>query len=270
MLNFANAIRVARKQGKLNTARWETFLRKAAELHANRILADSWHPLSTVEAFFIAPLVRSYELFGEEKFRRAALKAAQTYAQRHLNMREPYWGGTSDASCEDKEGAYGAFQGFLALYELTHDPEHLRWARHACDVALSYLVVWDIDLPAGRLRDHRLRTRGWTSVSVQNQHLDVFGVLIAADVYRLALIEKDEKLKRVAILMYRSCGQMIDPYGSQGEQMQETNYGQARQALEDLFSLRGGYNEGWTVFWITAHFLNGAAQLAEMGVPIWK
>ena len=27
---------------------------------------------------------------------------------------------------------------------------------------------------------------------------------------------------------------------------------------------------GWTVFWITAHFLNGAARFAELGVPIWE
>jgi hypothetical protein len=269
MLNFANAIRVGRKHG-MQTARWEAFLRKAADLHAGRILADSWNPVSTVEAFFIAPLVRSFELFGEEKYRRAARKAAETYARRHLGMREPYWGGTSDAKCEDKEGAYGAFQGFLALYEITHDPQHLRWARHAADVVLTYLVVWDIDLPPGRLRDHGLKTRGWTSVSVQNQHLDVFGVLIAADIYRLGQILHDDGLRRTAILMYRSCGQLIDPYGSQGEQLQETNYVQTRGEAPDLSAMRGGYNERWTVFWITAHFLSGAAQLAEMGVPIWE
>jgi hypothetical protein len=269
MLNFANAIRVGRKRG-MSTARWEAFLHKSADLHAARILADSWKPISTMEAFFIAPLVRSFELFGGEKYRQAAIKAADTYARRHLSMREPYWGGTSDASCEDKEGAYGAMQGFLALYDLTHDPEHLRWARHAADVVMTYLVVWDIDLPPGRLRDHALRTRGWTSVSVQNQHLDVFGVLIAADMYHLGQVLNDEKLKRTAILMYRSCGQLIDAWGSQGEQLQETNYVQTRGETPDLSAMRGGYNERWTVFWITAHFLNGAAQLAEMGVPIWE
>jgi hypothetical protein len=89
-------------------------------------------------------------------------------------------------------------------------------------------------------------------------------------VYRLGQILKDDKLRRVAILMYRSCGQLIDAYGSQGEQLQETNYVQGQQPARDLSGLRGGYNERWTVFWITAHFLNGAAQLAEMGVPIWE
>jgi hypothetical protein len=184
-------------------------------------------------------------------------------------MREPYWGGALDAQCEDKEGAAAALQGFLALYELTRNPEHLRWARHACDVVLTCVVVWDMDLPPGRLRDHGFRTRGWTVVSPQNQHLDVWGVIVAPDIYRLAELDQREDLKRLAILMYRSCGQLIDPYGSQGEQMHHTNYGQLNQ-VQDVFALRGSYNEQWTVFWITAHFLNAAARFLELGVPIWQ
>jgi hypothetical protein len=268
MLSFANAIRVGRK-GRLDTARWEGFLRKAAEFHATRILAAGWKPVSTDQAFFIAPLVRSFELFGDERFRRAALKAAEVYAARHLDMREPYWGGTLDASCEDKEGAYAALQGFLAVYGTTRDPEHLRWARHANDVVLTYLVVWDIDQPPGRLRDQRLRTRGWTVVSPQNQHIDAFGALIAADVFRLARELRRGDLEQIALLMFRSCGQMIDPWGSQGEQLNQTNYVQRGQA-DDVFGMRGTYRDDWTVFWITAHFLNAAAQLAEMGVPVWS
>lgn len=66
---------------------------------------------------------------------------------------------------------------------------------------------------------------------------------------------------------HRSCGQLIDPYGSQGEQPQHTNYTQAGAAA-DPRRLRGGYNETWTVFWITAHFLNAAARFREMGVDL--
>jgi hypothetical protein len=106
-------------------------------------------------------------------------------------------------------------------------------------------------------------------VSPQNQHIDVFGALIAAEVYRLGQLQKREDLQRIAVLMYRSCGQMIDAYGSQGEQLHQTNYIQRGYAPE-IFGLRGSYNERWTVFWVTAHFLSGAAQLAEMGVPIWE
>jgi len=268
MLNFANAIRVGRAHGR-DTAKWEAFLQKACAFHAKRILAEDWNPVSTDEGFFIAPLCEGYRLFGDEALREAAVKAGETYAARSLSMREPYWGGTLDASCEDKEGAFAALQGFRALHDLIGDAKYLQWAAHACDVALTYVVVWDIEMPPGRLRDHRFKTRGWTAVSVQNQHIDVFGVLIAPEVYRIGQATGRDDLKQLALLMYRSCGQLIDPYGSQGEQPQHTNYTQRGQ-VTDVFALRGGYVEDWTVFWITAHFLNAAAQFRELGVDVWQ
>jgi hypothetical protein len=272
MLNFANAIRVGRAKG-LDVSCWKDFLRKACDFHAKRILSDGWSPLSTNEAFFIAPLCKASELFGEDTYHRAAEKAGKLYASRHLSMDEPYWGGTLDASCEDKEGAFAALQGFLSLYELTREKEYLKWAEHACDVVLTYLVVWDIDMPVGRLRDHGFKTRGWTAVSVQNQHIDVFGVLIAPDVYRLGKFLGREDLQKLAILMYRSCGQLIDPYGSQGEQPLHTNYAQDRRFIRRIetdgpSAVRGSYVEDWTVFWITAHFLNAAAQFKEIGLSL--
>lgn len=264
MLNVARAIRVGRESAR-DTSRWEEFLEKAADFHARRILRDDWRPRSTDEAFFIAPLCIASQLFGSELHCRAAVKAAEHYADRHLLMREPYWGGTLDAQCEDKEGAYAAFQGFLATYELTGEDRFLDWARHACDVMLTYLVVWDIDLPPGRLRNHAFKTHGWTVVSPQNQHIDAYGVLMAPGVYRLGQILGDKQLQRIGLLMFRSCGQLIDAYGSHGEQPQHTNYAQ-RGRVDNVFALRGGYVEDWTVFWLTAHFLNAAAQFEELGV----
>ena len=41
-----------------------------------------------------------------------------------------------------------------------------------------------------------------------------------------------------------------------------------RGRVDDALSLRGGYREEWTVFWLTAHFLNAAARLKELGVAI--
>lgn len=268
MLNFARAIEVGRASHR-NTSAWESFLRKASDLHSARILEPRWQPVSTAEAAFIAPLLRASRLFGETRYRAAAFKAAEHYSQRHFSMIEPYWGGTSDARSEDKEAAALAFSGFLELYETTHDPKHLEWARHACDVMLTYSYVWDVPLPPGRLSDHRLRTRGWTSVSIQNQHLDVWSVLTAPDVYRLGQIDHRPDLQQFALVMYRTCGQLIDPSGSQGEQLQQTNYAQRGHDVP-LAEIRGGYNEDWTVFWITAHFLTGAARFQQLGVPIWR
>jgi hypothetical protein len=268
MNNVANAIRVAKEQG-VDTSKWETFLRKASDVHANRILDDGWSPKSTNEGFFIAPLCKAYRLFAEPRYLKAARKAADVYGRRQANMREPYWGGTLDASCEDKEGAYAALQGFLAVYTETKDEQYLQWAEHALDVVLTYVCVWDMDLPAGRLRSHGFNTRGWTAVSVQNMHIDAYGVLMTPEIYRMGQLLERNELKQLAQVMFRSCGQIIDPYGSQGEQPQHTNYAQGGN-LQDADHYRGGYHETWTVFWITAHFLNAAAQLQEMGVDIWE
>lgn len=268
MLCFANAIRVGREKS-MDTRLWEEFLRKACAFHTGRILDDNWSPLSTDQAFFIAPLCAAAALFREPAWQQAAIKAGEVYAARSLSMQEPYWGGTLDASCEDKEGAFAALQGFLALYESTGEARFLDWATHALDVMLTYVVVWDIDLPPGRLRNHGFKTRGWTVVSPQNQHIDVFGVLIAPLVYRMGQLKNSTQLMDLALIMFRSCGQLMDPQGSQGEQPQHTNYAQ-RGNVDTIESLRGGYVEDWTVFWITAHFLNAAAQFVELGAPVFE
>ncbi|MBN1517301.1 hypothetical protein JXA32_12130 [Candidatus Sumerlaeota bacterium] len=265
---FARAIRVGRGMPEINTERWEAFLRQACDLHAERIMREDWRPVSTNEGFYIEPLCAAYALFGEDRYRKAALKAAEHYAARHLDMTEPYWGGTLDASCEDKEGAWAAFQGFLAVYEMTGEARHLDWAGHAMDVALSYTVVWNIVQPPGRLADHALKTRGWSAVSVQNHHLDVFGIIFAPEVHRMGELLQRGDLKRLALVMYRSCGQLIDPFGSQGEQVNQTNYVQHQNMASSVYEMRGTYSEGWTVFWMTAHFLTVAAKFQELGVEI--
>lgn len=269
MENFARAILAARQQPGVNTKSWEAFLYKACEIHARRILREDWRPVSTAEGFLVSPLCKAHAIFDQPEFKRAAIKAAEHYAARHLDMTEPYWGGTLDASCEDKEGALAGFQAFLAVYEMTRERRYLDWASHALDVALTYTVLWDIDLPPGRLRDHGLKTRGWTIVSAQNQHLDVYGVLFTPEIWRMGQYLGRDDLKQLAAVMFRSCGQLIDPFGSQGEQIQQTNFGQHGD-MSDVFRLRGGYSEQWTVFWITAHFLNAAAQFEQMGVDLDK
>ncbi len=267
MNSIALAIKAGRKDKQMKTQKWEEFLQKACDVHIKRINNKNWNPRNTAEAFYISPFLYASKLFGNKAYKKTALKIADYYAKRHVDMDEPYWGGTLDATCEDKEGAWGAFQGFMTAYEFTKEAKYLKWAKHAGDVVLSYTVIWDIPLPAGRLADHGLKTRGWTGVSPQNQHLDVYGVLVTPMVYKLGQYTHNEALKKLAVVMYRSCGQMIDPFGSQGEQIQETNFAQHGNR-SDVYKLRGGYSESWTVYWITAHFLHAAAQFEEMGVEL--
>ena len=265
MYNFARAIEQARGDKRYDTRKWETFLQKVCDSVSARILAADWNPRSTAEAFFIAPLAIASELFRNTTYEEAAVRAGELFASRHL-ANASYWGGTLDATCEDKEGAWAAFQAFLELYERFGEARYLEWAKHAMDVCLSYVVVWDIPLPAGRMTDHHFKTTGWTVVSPQNQHIDIYGVLFAPEVYRMGQILKNRSLQRLAEVMFRSCIQLTDPFGSQGEQFQQTNFAQHGD-MSNVHKLRGGYSESWTVFWITAHFLNAAAKFELMGYP---
>jgi len=263
---ISRAIDSARRRG-LDTAKWTDFLRRACTLHAARVMRDDWAPVSTNEAFFVAPLLRASRLLESPEFERAAIRIASTAAGRHMGTAEPYWGGTLDARCEDKEGAWAAFQAFLSCFDHTGDETWLRRAEHAMDATLSWTCLWDIDLPPGRLRDHAFKSRGWTVVSAQNQHLDVFGVFYTPEIYRMGRLLGRLDLCELAQLMFRSCGQLIDDAGSQGEQIQQTNFAQHGD-MSDVARMRGGYSEGWTVFWITTHFLHAAARFHEMGVDL--
>lgn len=263
MYNFAKAIQTAKKNNTFNTSKWEEFFQKACNLHTERVLNDSWYPVSTNEGFFVAPLTIGYQLYRNELYYSAASKIADHYIERHLNMEEPYWGGTLDATGEDKEGAWAAFQAFMSMYEISKNEKYLKAAEHAAYVTLSYTVVWDIPMPASRMGNFYFKTRGWTTVSPQNMHIDVYGVNYSPWLYKLGLYLNRESLKKISLLMYRSCGQMIDPYGSHGEQLQQTNFAQ-RGNMTDIYKFRGGYAENWTVFWITAHFLNAAAHFMEI------
>ena len=265
MYNFAKAIETARMNKIYETKKWEDFLKRSCDGVSRYILDNNWNPHSTAEGFFIAPLAIASKLFSNDTYKKAAIKAGETFANRHLEMDGCYWGGTLDATCEDKEGAWAAFQGFLELYERYNKPIYLDWAKHAMDVCLSYVVVWDIPLPPGRMANFNFKTTGWTVVSPQNQHIDVYGVLFAPEVYKMGTYLKDQRLHDLAKVMFRSCFQLTDPYGSQGEQLQQTNFAQQGN-MNDIHKLRGGYSEGWTVFWITAHFLNAAARFKELNV----
>ncbi len=263
MYNFSKAIQSARGSSYFDISKWEGFIIKASDLHAHRVLNNSWYPISTNEGFLVAPLTIAYQLFGNQLYYDAASKIADHYIERHINMVEPYWGGTLDATGEDKEGAWAAFQAFISMYDISGDEKYLKAAEHAAYVTLSYTVVWDIQMPPSRLGNYNFKTRGWTTVSPQNMHLDVYGVNYAPWLYKLGLYLNKETIKKISLLMYRSCGQMIDPYGSHGEQLQQTNFAQ-RGNMHDIYKFRGGYAEDWTVFWITAHFLNAAAHFMEL------
>lgn len=264
---FTMAMLDQRQQGEAIPDAWLDFLKRACDVLATRVLKDTWNPVSTNEGFLALPLANAYALLGDTRFKDAAVKLAEHYLKRHGDMTEPYWGGTLDAQCEDKEGAYAGMLAFHSVWQMTQDTRFLKALEHATQVFLTYLQVWDIPMPPGRLADHAFASRGWTAVSVQNMHLDVFGVWATPLIWQAGHALKRPAWQNLAIPMFVNCGQLMDIYGSQGEQIQQTNYAQ-RPPYEPVDVLRGGYAEHWTVFWITAAFLNAAAQFARLGVKL--
>jgi len=125
---------------------------------------------STDEGFFIAPSA-SAELFRSNIQRCAAIKAAEHYADRHLFMREPYWGGTLDAQCEDKEGAYAASRD-SGRYELTGE-DRFSSGRHACDRCSPTWSSGTSTSP-GRCETTDSR-RGMDRRLAAEQHIDAYG-----------------------------------------------------------------------------------------------
>lgn len=126
----------------------------------------------------------------------------------------------------------------------------------------SVATAWKDGWPADWQPTHPEKAEksgDWTIVS---GHLELpQGRLDLSDAYL-----HREDLKRLAVVMYRSEGQLLDPHGSQGEQIDHTNF--AMTGEKNLFRLRGTYSEGWTPFWITAHFLAAAAEFERLGVDL--
>jgi hypothetical protein len=275
--SILKAIRFAQRDssGKIDPTKWRAFVEKSLSAIAKRILTKDWpEPNSTNYGFMISPLVMGSDIFGKPEWLEAAKKLAEVFKRKYFGYDAFYWGGTLDAKCEDKEGAYAAFQGYYELLrhsikvkDTAGEAYYARLARHAMNAMLTYTMVWDATYPPGRLSDHAFKSTGWTVVSAQNQHLDAFGVLATPEIWWMGEYLKDPRLKRLASVMYRSCFQLTDPSGSLGEQIQQTNFAQ-RGDMRDVYAFRGGYAERWTVFWLTAHFLNAAAELKEMGAEL--
>ncbi len=248
---------------------WMDFLCTSCDLFTSRVMDSSWHPLSTAEAFLGAPLINAHLLTGRNEYLNAALKLADLFIARHLTMDEPYWGGTLDAKCEDKEGAAAALAAFFRCWEVTGKSRYLHAAYHAAMVLLTYLQLWDIPMPPdSELAKRDFRSSGWSAVSVQNMHLDVYGVWVSPLLYQLGLALEKRDLCRVAKIMFINCAQLMDEKGSHGEQIFQTNYAQGCNIRVECDSMRGKYAENWQVFWMTAAFLDAASRFEIMNTAI--
>jgi len=122
-------------------------------------------------------LVMGYKYFGDKRYLRAA-RLTVDYLERNIISRSDYFSSTLDANCEDKEAAISAVTATYYLAMVSKKKERARYVqlcRQAACFALSWYYLWDVPFAQGQmLGDLGFKSRGWSNVSVENNHIDVF------------------------------------------------------------------------------------------------
>ena len=122
-------------------------------------------------------LVMGYRYFGKKQYLEAARKTVD-YLEQNIISKSDYFSSTLDANCEDKEAAIAAVTATYYLAAVTMGKERQRYidlCEKAAYFALSWYYMWDVPFAQGQmLGDLGLKTRGWSNVSVENNHIDVF------------------------------------------------------------------------------------------------
>ena len=122
-------------------------------------------------------LVMGYKYFGDKRYLKAA-KLSVDYLERNIISKSDYFSSTLDANCEDKEAAISAVTAtyYLAMVTKKQERQHyIDLCRQAAYFALSWYYLWDVPFAQGQmLGDLDFHSRGWSNVSVENNHIDVF------------------------------------------------------------------------------------------------
>jgi hypothetical protein len=122
-------------------------------------------------------LVMGYRYFGKKQYLEAARRTVD-YLEQNIISKSDYFSSTLDANCEDKEAAIAAVTATYYLAAVTKGKERQRYinlCEKAAYFALSWYYMWDVPFAQGQmLGELGLKTRGWSNVSVENNHIDVF------------------------------------------------------------------------------------------------
>ncbi len=288
--NLARLIERGRQLG-LNVEAWLERLVWAADFLSDRShwasgsgLPQAWTregapvggPPTAAGAPCISALALAGLLTGTGRYRVAARELLLDYHRAFLaDQARPPWGSTLDAGCEDKEAGLYLFAAALDAHESIGEGRFLEWARLAADWALTFTYIWHPDFPPGKPCHGQIDCVGWSSVSVQNQHLDVFAM---PSLYvRLARAAGEERYAEVARMELQAVTQSVarkgHPWGfdspgeqgvagEQGEALFHTNYW---QGPGDRASWRGGFLT-WNPLWVVALPLQEAILAREAGM----
>lgn len=122
-------------------------------------------------------LVMGYRYFGKKQYLESARRTI-SYLEQNIISKSDYFSSTLDANCEDKEAAISAVTATYYMAAVTKGKERQHYidlCQQAAYFALSWYYLWDVPFAQGQMHgDLGLKTRGWSNVSVENNHIDVF------------------------------------------------------------------------------------------------
>ena len=195
-------------------------------------------------------LVRLYEYTGEEKYREAAIKAAE-FSYNHLYLdREKYVGGTPDnPNTVDKEAAVYALYCFDAVYEMTGEEKYLQAAQHAAISALSWVYCYDFAVPSGSSEDINTFADGGVSgfslIATGHSGADNYASVLYYEFYKLYLYTGDTFYRDAAYFLQQNTKLSSDYNGEVGYAFRALC--PEATAVAD-FSLGGGGAKLWLVW----------------------
>lgn len=174
----------------------------------------------------------------------------------------PFARATLDAQCEDKEAGMYFFLAAYEMYRITGDARYRQWTEVAADWIITFVYHWHTGFRKGSICERNdFITTGWSGVSVQNHHLDVF--FPAYELHDFGCKTGNERYRNLGKLTFNAWSHGIARYpgdwehkipGEQGEQFFQTNF---YQGPFDENAWRGGYNP-WNPGWIVAIVLKAA------------
>lgn len=201
-------------------------------------------------------LVMGYKYFKDKKYLLAA-KRTIDYVEKNIISKSDYFSSTLDANCEDKEAAIAAVTStyYLAMVTTGKERQHyIDLCKQAAYFALSWYYTWDVPFAQGQmLGDLGFRSRGWSNVSVENNHIDVFIFELPHIIKWLSSVTEEKRFEKMYDVIYSSLNQLlptkerlcgIGKPGFYPEVVQHTTWDYGRNG-------KGFYNNlfapGWTI-----------------------
>jgi hypothetical protein len=160
-------------------------------------------------------LVDLHDLTGDPRFLESARRAGD-YAEGNFVDRIRFNGGIHDSiyakpQLVDGESIMFCMRALVRLYRATGEGRYLAGARRAADLVVTWIVLWDVPLPAGStLARFGFRSTGWMSCDAPGAgYIHPMGVLAVPDLVEMGLLTGDRAYIRAAQLLQAGCNETV-------------------------------------------------------------